>query len=447
MVRVERLATSPDVEQLVAAYAPGSIRFLLDSGVRSACGRYSLVGGGPSLVLTARGRRVRLVTHAGTRELVADPFDVLRDVLGSRRILHDPACPVPFVGGAVGYLGYELRHHIERLPASGLDDLALPDLALGFYDEVWVVDHADGACYHVTRDDAAPPLGPGPGPGLVLDAARLPAREGSNFSRAEFLDGVRRVRRYVVEGDIFQANLSQRLAARLATDPWSFYRCLRRANPAPFAAFLDFGGFQVASSSPERFLRVDGARAETRPIKGTIRRSRDAREDRELAAALLASEKDRAELAMIVDLERNDLGRVCRAGSVRVADPFSLESYETVHHLVATVVGELAPGRDLVDLLRATFPGGSVTGAPKIRAMEIIDELEPHVRGVYTGACGYLGDDGRCDLNVAIRTVVLREGWACFHVGGGIVADSRPLSEYRETLLKAEAILRALGGS
>jgi len=238
--------------------------------------------------------------------------------------------------------------------------------------------------------------------------------------------------------------LSQRFACEPTADPALLYHALRSANPAPFAAYLDCGGVQVLSSSPERFLRIEGRRIQTRPIKGTRPRAGDAAADARAARELLASAKDRAELLMITDLERNDLGRVCVYGSVRVVERVALESYATVLHLVSTVEGRLAEGVTAVEAVRACFPGGSITGAPKIRAMEIIDELEPSARGVYTGAVGWLGFDGDADLNIAIRTLVHRDGRVWFHAGGGIVADSVPSLEYEETLHKARGVMQAL---
>ena len=267
----------------------------------------------------------------------------------------------------------------------------------------------------------------------------------SSFTRAAYLDAVARVREYILAGDIFQANLSQRFEAPLGEPPWAFYRRLRARNPAPFAAYLDFPEATVLSASPERFLRVDaGGRVETRPIKGTRPRGLGPEHDAALGRALTESEKDRAENLMIVDLMRNDLSRACAPGTVRVPELFSLERYATVHHLVSTVVGDLAPGADAFDLVRATFPGGSITGAPKVRAMEIIAELEPSARGVYCGSVGYWSVTGETDTSIAIRTAVARRGRLYFNAGGGIVADSDPEQEYRETLDKARGMVAAL---
>jgi para-aminobenzoate synthetase component 1 len=267
----------------------------------------------------------------------------------------------------------------------------------------------------------------------------------SSFTRRGYLDAVQRVREYIFAGDIFQANLSQRFEADLHESPWDFYKRLRRRNAAPFAAFLESPEVSVISASPERFLRVDrNGFVETRPIKGTRPRGVGPEHDAALGQALAESAKDRAENLMIVDLMRNDLSRVCAPRTVRVSELFSLEHYATVHHLVSTVVGQLEPGRDALHVLRAAFPGGSITGAPKLRAMEIIAELEPSRRGVYCGSIGYWSVTGELDTSIAIRTAVARDGHVYFSAGGGIVADSDPEQEYRETLDKARALIDAL---
>jgi para-aminobenzoate synthetase component 1 len=266
-----------------------------------------------------------------------------------------------------------------------------------------------------------------------------------NFTRPEYLAAVRLAKRHIRDGDIYQVNLSQRFSARLEGDPWDLYQRLRAINPASHACYIKFPDLIVAGSSPELFLRVRGRDVLTQPIKGTRPRGRTATEDRLLRAELGASEKDRAELSMIVDLERNDLGRVCAYGSVRVTEHARIEEHPTVFHSVSSVVGRLDDGRDLVDLLRATFPGGSITGCPKIRAMEIIDTLEPTARGPYTGSVGWLGANGDAELNISIRTFTITGGTVSYQVGGAIVADSDPAAEYRETLDKGRALARALG--
>jgi para-aminobenzoate synthetase component 1 len=407
----------------------------------------------PFLVFRSKGRRIEVQRRgAEADELEGDPFEVLRALLRQHRAPRPAGAP-PFFGGAVGYFGYDLRHHIEECSAIAVDDCPVPDCYLGFYDAVIGVDHHEGEAYVCTvgenAEERAERL-----EGTVAEAGAAPEpSEGapiggepqSNFTRAEYVAAVERTKEYIAAGDIIQANLSQRFSAPLSTDPFDVYLRLRGANPAPFAAWLDCGDVCVASSSPELFLRVEGREVMTRPIKGTRPRGRTEAEDAALRRELVESEKDRAELLMITDLERNDLGRVCEYGSVRVPQLFTAETYATVHHLVATVTGSLREGVDCAELLRASFPGGSITGAPKIRAMEIIDELEPTRRGVYTGAIGYIGFDGSMELNIAIRTLVMREDMVHFQVGGGIVADSDPEAEYEETLDKAKGLMEALG--
>ena len=266
----------------------------------------------------------------------------------------------------------------------------------------------------------------------------------SNFTHEEYLRAVAMAREYICAGDIFQVNLSQRFEADLNIPPYELYQRLRQINPAPFASYLNFDDVSIIGASPERFLKVSGDWVETRPVQGTRPRGKTEAEDKALAQELLSSMKDRAENIMIVDLERNDIGRVCRYGTVRVTETAVLETFPTVFHLTSTVVGRLSPGKGRVDLLKATFPGGSITGAPKIRAMEIIDELEPTRRSVYTGAIGYLSFDGGMDLNIVIRTILVKNGKAYFQVGGGIVYDSEPEAEYQETLDKGKALIQAL---
>jgi para-aminobenzoate synthetase component 1 len=288
---------------------------------------------------------------------------------------------------------------------------------------------------------AAPPPPPPPRPPegkLVI--------KGS-FTHESYLKAVQRAREYICAGDIFEVNLSQRFRAPLPVPPYELYKRLRAINPAPFASYFNFEGVSIVGASPERFLKVTGDRVETRPIKGTKPRGKTPEEDKELSDDLLASKKDRAENIMIVDLERNDLGRVCRYGTVKVTELCTLETWPTVFHLTSTVVGQLREDKGIIGLLKAAFPGGSITGAPKVRAMEIIEELEPTRRGPYTGSLGYIGFDGDADLDIVIRTIVVKGGIAYFQVGGAVVYDSDPESEYVETLDKGRAMMRALAGT
>ena len=440
--------------------------FFLDSGMDPAkLGRYSFIGADPFLVLKSRGQEISLSYDDGRKETVmGNPFDVLDGLLRRYRMETGPV-PVPFSGGAVGYFSYDLCHFIERLPRTAVDDLKLPECYLAFYDTIIAFDLQQGRAYIIScgfpeenetarkrraqaRLDELKALILSGRPKGAGSAGTAPVGSEialkANFSRRQYLKAVAVAREYILAGDIFQVNISQRFEAKLAAPPYELYRQLRLVNSAPFASYLGFEEVSVASASPERFLRLSGDLVQTRPIKGTRRRGATLAEDAALANELLSSVKDRAENVMIVDLERNDLGRICRYGSVKVTELAVLENYPTVFHLTSTVEGRLSPGKGAIELLKATFPGGSITGAPKVRAMEIIDELEPTRRSVYTGSIGYLGFNGDMDLNIVIRTVLVKDGKAYFQVGGGIVYDSEPEAEYQETLDKARALIQAL---
>jgi para-aminobenzoate synthetase component 1 len=419
-------------------------------------GRFSFLGIDPFARLECSQGRVRL----NGADFGDDPFAAVEEL--SHRYAVEPRADLPpFQTGLAGYFGYGLRHRLEQVPAHAQCDIVFPDLLVGAYDLVLAADHVSGKHWLLAsghpestdtarRDRAAARIGwarerlrqvqpAGPTAGWAIAAK-------PDLSQAQFKAAVRRAVDYIEAGDIYQANVTQRFRAKLPAgfDRLALYDVLRRRNPATFAAYLDFGDTALLSSSPERFLKLNAGLVETRPIKGTRPRGRGPAEDAALAAELLASAKDRAENLMIVDLLRNDISRVCQIGSVRVPLLAGLESYATVHHLVSVVTGKLAPGRGPVDLLRACFPGGSVTGAPKIRAMEIIAELEPTERGPYCGAIGYVSADGSMDSNIVIRTYCIQGSDLTFQVGGGIVADSDPQAEYEESLTKAKALIEVL---
>ena len=421
----------------------------LDSGRHHAGqSRYDILSAQPYQRLVTRGALTEI--YGDTIELSRDdPFDLVR-----RALAVEPGNgALPFCGGAIGYFGYDLARRIERLPSQAEDAERIPEMAVGIYDWAVVVDHAERRSWLVGQ-------GRDPETDIKWDAlvaqfseaSRERARQpfkilsgvASNMTHDDYARAFRRIRGYIHDGDCYQVNLAQRFSAAATGDPWLAYQRLRIVNPAPFSAYFSTPQAQILSASPERFLRVEGGRVETRPIKGTRPRAGHARLDAELIEGLRASEKDRAENLMIVDLLRNDLSKNCAPGTVKVPKLFDVESFATVHHLVSTVTGELKPGRDALDLLRGCFPGGSITGAPKLRAMQIIEELEPHRRGVYCGAIGYLGFDGNMDLNIAIRTLVLSHGVARCWAGGGIVADSQLEDEYQETFDKAAAMLKVL---
>ena len=375
----------------------------------------SLLAADPHRVLRAKGRQIEIITPAGTQRFDGDPFVALQAELAQSQ------------GTAIGYFGYDLKNLIEHLPTRAVDDLGLPDLWFGFYAAPVFFEHGTSRA----PSQADSPAGP---------AAQFTA----NFSRDSYRHAVQRAKDYIAAGDIYQVNLSQRFQCTVDAPAPEVYLALRAANPAPYCAYLDIGDAQILSSSPECFLKLEGRQIVTRPIKGT--RARGPSSDDHLARELLSSPKDNAELLMIIDLERNDLGRVCEFGSVHVPELVRIESFATVHHLVATVAGTLRPEVHPVDCVRACFPGGSITGAPKIRAMEIIDELEPQARGIYTGAIGFFDPaHDRSHFNIAIRTAVYQPGGRLtFQAGGGIVADSDPAAEYDETLAKAQGIFNAL---
>jgi para-aminobenzoate synthetase component 1 len=421
-------------------------------------GRFSIYAAYPRLVFEATDRLWRIREASGAlRSGRGDPLLELerlarRFELGEMADTTDPDL-CPFQGGMIGFLGYDLAPLLEKLPRRMPRDSRLPDLRFALYDTAVTFDHRTSEVVLHAWDLT------GEGRSAAERRSRLWRRAirsslrtrqpipssrigplASNFDRPRYLECVQRALEYIAAGDAFQINLSQRFTAHGTIEPLDLFLRLGVASPAPFSAFLRWRDLAVVSASPELFYETRGRRVVTRPIKGTRPRGFDAAEDRRLAAELSGSAKDRAELTMIVDLERNDLGRVARYGTVRVVDPLAVESFAQVHHLVATVEGRLRPEIGPVDLIRAMFPGGSITGAPKIRTMEIIDELEPTRRGLYTGAIGYLGRGGVSAFNVAIRTMAVEGNRVSYHVGGGIVADSDAESEYEETLCKGRGL-------
>jgi para-aminobenzoate synthetase component 1 len=444
-----------DMAALVRTFAALPFPTVLESARRQpGTGRYSFLMADPFASLRFEGGRC----HWNGEPVDADPWEFLSARLRDWPLAADPDAP-PFRGGAAGYVGYETDHTLERLPTLPDDGWSVPRCWIHFYDAVLAVDHETGEAmlyssgYPETDPTARetrarerlehfrsllqtmPPVPP-ENPPLPREAWT------SNFSPEGYRQAVQAVREYIAAGDIFQANISQRFTAPLPEgyDPLAFYLRLRELNAAPHAAFLRYGELTVASASPERFLLVRGDHVETRPIKGTAPRHADPAEDTRLGTDLLASEKDRAENTMIVDLLRNDISKVCLPGTVNVPVLCGLESYASVHHLVSVVEGTLRPDEDAVTLLRASFPGGSVTGAPKKRAMEIIAELEGLPRHVYCGAIGYWGFDGNSDTSIPIRTVLFQGDRACFQVGGGVTWRSEPEAEHHETLVKADRL-------
>jgi para-aminobenzoate synthetase component 1 len=500
---IQEIFTAHTPESLVEQLHGESGLVLLRSALfDSPQSRYSFIAARPFLTFRSSGSRCEITRHGtqSTQQIqFGNPWQLLDALLARCELLDEIDLPFP-LGGCFGYWGYDLKNFVEpKLPRRAVNDLELPDCHVGFYDSLVVFDHRLGKVCIVSTGLSAdgsrseerakeqlefwkvkleadskrtltpalsllkrergklfqglelsgtaescetrepfPPLprcgGEGRGEGAIA----------SNLTRAKFLTRVDRIQRYIYAGDIYQANLSQRLSAPCEISGWELFQKLSAVSPAPFSAFLDCGDFQIASSSPEQFLRLSGPHIQTRPIKGTRPRDADPTRDAQLAYELQTSTKELAELVMITDLLRNDLGKVCEFGSVQVPDLARLERFAQVQHLVSTVEGRLRKDVTHFAAFASCFPGGSITGAPKIRAMEIIDELEPISRGPYCGAIGYLGFNRESQLSITIRTAICKDGLAHFNVGAGIVADSNPEAEYEETLAKARGFFAAL---
>ena len=441
--------------ELFAKIADWPWAVFLDSGQpMSQFGRYDIMVANPFVRLVTNGEQTVIVDGMGERSSKNDPFELLKETLSPYRIAKTE---LPFEGGAIGYFAYDLARRVEHLPSVSLDAENMPQMMVGIYDWALVVDHQLRRTYLVSNGMSAQTELDWPSLCVLFDAPlmvvplanfKISSALQSNMDYTQYGAAFNRVKQYIHEGDCYQVNLAQRFSAHASGDAWTAYLALRDISPAPFMSYMNLGdaqsSLQVLSASPERFLQVHGKHVETRPIKGTRPRSDNAVEDASNANDLQNSPKDRAENLMIVDLLRNDISKVCETGSVRADKLFALESFANVHHLVSTVTGKLAQDKTAIDLLRACFPGGSITGAPKLRAMEIIEELEPNRRGLYCGAIGYVGFDGNMDTNIAIRTAVYSDDEIRFYAGGGVVADSELAKEYRETLDKASSMLELI---
>ena len=452
--------------------------FFLDSGLSGhPLSRVSYFGVNPHQTLRSRGNAMDIVEGKKISHLRRNPLFVLNRMLHENRVTATPPL-IPFIGGGVGYLGYELGHHIMDVPSERTDDLGLPDMFVGFYNTILAFDHTTRSWIASAMD-----LKGGKGPTVrkrmvsqidkLVELAKKPhtptqiessgeedsaeANLGSGHSQVieglevrstmnkqQYLDAVASIKEHISAGDIYQANLTQRWSLPFDQDPGVLYAALRKTSPAPFGIYLNTGECVIAGASPEGFLSLRGRTIETRPIKGTRPRGTTSEEDERLKQDLLQSSKDRSELTMIADLERNDLGRVSKPGSIEVEELYKLETFSNVHHLVSIVRGELTAEATLVDVLESVFPGGSITGAPKQRAMEILDAIEGRVRGPYTGAMGFFGYNGTVELNIAIRTLVLAQEVCHLGVGSGIVADSLAESEYEECVAKAKHLIAAI---
>jgi len=466
---IEELPENLDLLRLFAILSQRPYAFFLDSASGpSRFGRYSFLGCDPFLVFSSKKNRVVLKWRDGSQKtIISDPFICLKKIF-NKFYMTSHEGGIPFLSGGVGYFSYDLKDLIEDLPNIAKDDLNIPDCLMGFYDIVIIYNHHQKRAYIASSGF----------PDLERNANNSRKKErldefkkiifsqyrrseksaekpcwapqagqpvSSSFSKKDYMETVEKIKRYIKKGDIYQANLSQRFKTTLSVPALELYRRLRELSPAPFFSYLDFGQVKVLSSSPERFLLKRGRYIETRPIKGTRPRGSNGDEDLRFKKELMKSAKDLAEHIMIVDLERNDLGIICEYGSVSPKELFALEKYSNVFHLVSTVSGRLKKDVGAIDCLLAAFPGGSITGAPKIRSMEIIEELEPVRRAVYTGAIGYISFDGNMDTSIAIRTFIVKGRDLYFQVGGAIVADSIPEKEYEETIHKAMAMIKALG--
>ena len=433
---------------------------LLDSGqmlnpatgkAGSQYGRYDIIVADPFITLITQAEVTTITQDSVTKTSKEDPFLLLKNLLSQYQA---PKSELPFCGGALGYFAYDLGRRLEKLPNTKTPEI-LPEMMLGIYDWAVVVDHREQKTVLVSHGLNADthktwpalvalfnePFKP------IVSSFKVTSKIKSNLTKLQYSQAFAKVMAYINAGDCYQVNLAQRFAAQVQGDGWLAYKKLREISPAPFMAYMNLPlneteSLQVLSSSPERFIQTNGDHVETRPIKGTRPRSADAAQDLAYSNGLLTSEKDKAENLMIVDLLRNDLSKTCV--NVKVNRLFQLQSFANVHHLVSIIEAKLMPNKTAVDVLRASFPGGSITGAPKLRAMQIIDELEPHRRGLYCGAIGYIGFDGDMDTNIAIRTAVISKKQLSFYAGGGIVADSELEKEYNETLDKASNLITVM---
>jgi len=448
-MKVVAIQNPPTVDALIERFGARELPFVLDSSLSNdGLGQWSFFGADPFLVFSGKdGAYVECPTlNVERRALKGDGLKLLRELMAGYVVENESG--IPFVGGAVGFLAYDYGRQIEAIPDRTLDDRDMPDMHFGFYDGIAALNHQTGELCLIAlgiradEDVVLAELQAFVTSSLTPTNPLSPQHGGWewNVERCDYLQAVERVRGYIASGDVYQVNLSQRAKCRYEGCPIQLYQALRAGNPAPYSALIRSDAFTVLSTSPEQFLRKQGRQIETRPIKGTRPRGATPEENTCNAEALRTSEKDRAELLMIVDLERNDLGRVAEFGSVHVEHLYHQEHYARVIHQTAQVKATLAEGKDVFDCIHALFPGGSITGAPKVRAMEVIEEIESTRRGVYTGSVGYIGFDGNAELNIAIRSLHLKDGILDYQVGGGIVWDSDPESEYQETLDKGRAI-------
>ncbi|HDR3884970.1 aminodeoxychorismate synthase component I [Bacillus thuringiensis] len=424
---------------------------LLESG---RGGRYNIVGLNPVAVIQGKGEKLHISESGKETIKRGNPLDLMQEYMEKWKTDYNPEYP-PFQGGAIGYFSYDCIRYIEKLPSFAEDDLNIPDIYFLLFDDVFVYDQKEKLLWIIThyvdkRAEAEERLNEWKDlwvaevPEVTMPFERPKKKnEAVAFTETGFMKAVECIQEYIGAGDVFQVNLSTRQERTLQTHPLEIYTSLREINPSPYMGYLELGDFQIVSGSPELLIKKQGTEVSTRPIAGTRSRGADEQEDEELARELIENEKERAEHVMLVDLERNDLGRVCKYGTVEVDEFMVIEKYSHVMHIVSNVRGEVEEDKDAFDLVKAVFPGGTITGAPKIRTMEIIEELEPVRRGIYTGSIGWIGYSGDTELNIVIRTLLAKDGKAHVQAGAGIVIDSNPENEYKESLKKAIALWRA----
>lgn len=450
MTIIKSLNTTKSCSEIFEAFHEEPEAVFLDSSLKNDLGRYSIIGLNPYHRLVVKNG-VLYVNDVPTEQ---DLFTYLKDYLGTHR--EKNPTNLPLISGAIGYFSYDFGRSIEGIPSRHKGFDFFPDCILNFYDHLIIEDLFEEKLYLTAGGHLAPAEEalkqleqkiadlPETKPESMAD---YPIVCTSDFLKEEYLDAIDRMIRYIIEGDIYITNMTRQIQVKSDKDPYDVFKTLRRNNPSPFGGYFNYDGFKIVSASPERFLKMKDRHVETRPIKGTRKRGETPEEDLALKQELRDSKKDQSELLMIVDLERNDLNRVCRPGSVQVDHLFDVETYATVFHLVSDVTGDLREDCDFSDLLKAAFPGGSITGAPKIRAMEIIDELEHSARGLYTGSIGYLSLDEGCDLNIVIRTALYHDGIYHIGAGGGITCESDLEFEFEETEQKAKALIAAMAGA
>ncbi len=424
---------------------------LLESG---RGGRYSIVGLDPVAVIRGKNETLHISENGKETIEYGNPLNLMQKYMEQWKTDHNPDYP-PFQGGAIGYFSYDCIRYIEKLPSIAKDDVDIPDIFFLLFDDVFVYDHDEKVLWIIThyveeRETAEQRLRDWEERWMKeAPQVKIPFEIQANekevvaFTEEGFIHAVERIQEYIGAGDVFQVNLSTRQEKTLQTHPFEIYTSLREINPSPYMGYLELGDFQIVSGSPELLIKKQGNKVSTRPIAGTRSRGENEQEDERLAKELIENEKERAEHVMLVDLERNDLGRVCEYGTVEVDEFMVIEKYSHVMHIVSNVRGIVSEDKDAFDLVRAVFPGGTITGAPKIRTMEIIEELEPVRRGIYTGSIGWIGYSGDMELNIVIRTLLAKDGQAYVQAGAGIVIDSNPKNEYKESLKKAIALWRA----